>query len=80
MPCDTTLSDLHLGPQRIGQSILFGNRESYNIATGELRVQTFRDVAEIKRAYSHQIVRCRTEKLRWQLKKISANKYQAIRR
>lgn len=50
------LRELRLSPRIQGKTVLFGNRESIDCETGRANVMPFRDLREIKRAYSKQVV------------------------
>jgi hypothetical protein len=82
------LNRLGLSAVRHSDTIYFGrflngisdfDRECYDIKTGQLRLETTRDVAEIKRAYSHQVVQSQAKKFGWQMKQVG-DKYQVVRR
>ncbi len=65
---------------RYGQRLCFGQNEFYDADNGVLQITQSRNVAEIKRAYSHAIVKQQAKKMGWQLKQVGPNKYQAVRR
>lgn len=77
---EAALNSLNLRARRDGHIVYFGWNESYDAQTGQLRVNSTRDVAEIKRAYSHQVVLSQAKKFGWQIKKVSENKYAVQRR
>lgn len=74
------LSELTLYPTRSGDMIFFGRNESFNTKTGELRIRDAEKVAEIKRAYSAEIVKSQAKKYGWLLKETAPYQYQVIKR
>lgn len=81
---ESALKALSLGPQHVDANgiIRFGNREWINTRTGQSQLQTLRDVSEIKRAYSAQVVQQTAKRFGWQIKTNAQNqnKMQLIRR
>lgn len=60
------LTDLRLSPQLTSAGLIyFGNGESIDCKTGEAQLGRFRDVNEIKRAYSGAVVRATAKKFGW---------------
>ena len=75
------LNELGLSAYRQSATIIrFGRGEFFDATTGRLEVATSRDVNEIKRAYSNQVVLAQAKKFGWQLKKVAQNKYAVQRR
>lgn len=78
---EQALKDLKLAPYRAGKTTLyFGNNESFNATTKELRVTAGRDVAEIKRAYSAAVVKSQAKRYGWTLKEVAPFKYEVTKR
>ena len=76
----SALSALGMSPVRTGDMIFFGTRESFNVKTGELRVRSTTSVADIKRAYSAEIVKGQAKKYGWQLKETAPFQYVVTKR
>jgi hypothetical protein len=74
------LDDLGLNPRIQNHMIYFGNGESFNNETKEVRVRQTTDVAQIKRAYSAQVVKTQAKKYGWQLKETSPFEYTILKR
>jgi hypothetical protein len=67
-------------PQRDGTRIDFGWNQSFNKATGEIRVRDAKQVALIKQAYSAQIVKAQAKRYGWQLKETAPFQYNITKR
>lgn len=78
------LTDLKLGPRLAenGKTIWFGNGEVIHCDTGEAELSRWREVTEIKRAYSKALVYQAAKKNGWQVQPVAGkqNQYQAIKR
>lgn len=77
------LVSLSLAPSLSSDGVLyFGSGEYINTKTGQSRLQQMRDVGELKRAYSQQVVKLTAAKKGWTLKvdQKNPNKMQAFRR
>lgn len=61
------------------QQINFRNG-SYDRSTGKLTVRNEETGKAIKRAYSAELVQMQAKRFGWQVKKISENKYEIIKR
>lgn len=60
--------------------VYFGYGESFNNKTKELRIKSQDKVAEIKKAYSAQVVKSQAKRFGWQLKEIAPYEYQVMKR
>jgi len=76
------LTALAFAPQQIGDTIEFGRGEWINTKTGQSRLGALRDVNEIRRAYSREIVKRQAKKFGWTLKQQAGkqDQYQVIKR
>jgi hypothetical protein len=54
--------------------------ENFNPQTGVLTLNARRNEAELKRAYSTQVMLLQAKKYGWQVKQLDANKYQVMKR
>lgn len=60
------LTDLRLSPQLTSAGLIcFGNGESIDCKTGQSQLASYRDVNEIKRAYSGAVVKATARKFGW---------------
>lgn len=81
------LNALKLNPHAAGQDIVFRDGQ-YVAATGEIRwTQTAWNrqdwnakTAEIKRAYSAEVVKSQARRFGWQLKEVAPYQYEVIKR
>ena len=62
------LQALGFQPAQQGDVIRFGNGEWINATTGEARLSSNRDVAEISRAVSKQVVLSQAKRFGWSVK------------
>ena len=76
----SALNALKLAPTLIGNTIRFGIRESYDIATGQMQLSWNRSANEIKRAYSAEVVKSQAKKFGWQIKETGEYQYEVVRR
>lgn len=78
------LTDLKLSPRLApnGHTIWFGNNEVIHCDTGKAELNQWRDIAEIKRAYSKATVFQTAKKNGWQVVPVAGkqNQYQVIKR
>ena len=76
------LTALAFAPQQIGDTIEFGRGEWINTKTGQSRLGALRDVNEIRRAYSREIVKRQVKRFGWTLKQNpkDQNQMQIIKR
>lgn len=74
------LADMGLRPFRQGDILRFGFSEWINIKTGQASLTTTRNVNEIKRAYSRQVVMSQAKRFGWTLTETKPGQFQAIRR
>lgn len=65
-----------VNPVAIGDLIHFGQNEWINTKTGQSQLQQWREAAEIKRAYSKQVVLTQAKKAGWQIKTNPKDQYQ----
>jgi hypothetical protein len=70
------LNERNLAPWRQGDWIYFGRNEQYNVKTGVMNAAQSRDINEIKRAYSVQIVKSQAEKYGWELEQVGEFEYE----
>lgn len=73
------LEAMKLHPRQTGELIRFGNGESYDTQTGKMQVVASRNVAEIKQAYSGQIVLQTAKKFGWTVKQ-TGYRYEVVKR
>jgi hypothetical protein len=74
------LEALNLNPRRQGHIIRFGAGESFNKATGEVRVRNVESVAEIKKAYSAELIKSQAKRFGWTLKQTGPYAYTVHKR
>ena len=72
------LVSLALGPALNNETgvITFGNNEWIDTKTGQSRLGQFRDVNEIKRAYSAQVVLDTAQQLGWDMEQTEPNTFE----
>lgn len=58
-----------------GTRVYFGRGEYIDTATGQSQLAAGREVAEIKRAYSAQVVQATAKRFGWQIKQNAQDKY-----
>jgi len=76
------MAELKLNPRQQGDTIYFQNGV-YSISTKQLDLRganAEERAAEMKRAYSGEVVKATARKYNWQVKKTAANKYQVLKR
>lgn len=74
------LTEMKLNPRQVGDLIHFGNREFINTKTGQASLLVNRSQAEIRQAYSTQIVKQTAKKFGWTLKQTGPNQFQTLKR
>lgn len=74
------LDALKMRPVMYGNTIQFGNSESFNKDTQELRVTNEAKVARIKQAYSAEIVKSQARRYGWTLKETAPFQYVITKR
>ena len=79
-PLIAALTTLGLTPIHSGNMIRFGRGESYDIATGTMKIGVRYSTNEIKQAYSAEVVKSQAKKFGWKLTEDGPNQYTAIRR
>lgn len=76
---EAALKEMKLNPSRQGEVVYFGQGESFNKATGELRVRSEQSVPLIKQNYSAQIVK-RAERYGWTVVSKGNNQFELLKR
>lgn len=74
------LTALKLRPYRQGTALMFGNGEWIDTATGKSALAPTRNPAEIKRAYSAEVVKSQARKYGWSLKETAPFQYEVTKR
>lgn len=74
------IKSLGMVPAGTGQTIYFGNGESFDKERGELRVTSQERAALIKRAYSAEVVKSQARRFGWHLKQTGEYQYEVMKR
>ena len=70
----------HRNVYQSGTTLYWGRNSSYNQKTGQLTVESEQEGKAIKQGYSGQLVRKNASKFGWQVKQVSQNKFQIVKR
>lgn len=77
---ESALKALKLSPYRQGTALMFGQGEFIDTQSGIARLSPMRNPAEIKRAYSAEVVKSQARKYGWTLKETAPFQYEVTKR